>query len=62
MLKPEIFRQNPCMFKNKILDLEPNKGIGFHKQPCEWQSIHKYLKNKGNMSKLGNYKPKTNPT
>jgi hypothetical protein len=35
MLKPEIFKQNPCIFKNKILCLQPNKSPSFHQQPCE---------------------------
>ncbi len=25
MLKPEVFKQNPCIFKNKILRLQQNK-------------------------------------
>lgn len=33
-LKPEIFKQNPLDFKNKILHLSINKS-SFHKQPCE---------------------------
>ena len=33
-LKPEIFKQNPVDFKNKILHLSNNKS-SFHKQPCE---------------------------
>ncbi len=35
MLKPEIFKQNPRIFKNKILCLQSNKSPSFHKQPCE---------------------------
>ena len=35
MLKPEIFKQNSYIFKNKILCLQPNKSPSFHKQPCE---------------------------
>jgi len=35
MLKPEIFMQDPCIFKNKILSLQQNKSPSFHKQPCE---------------------------
>jgi len=27
MLKPEIFKQNPCIFKNKILYLQSNKSL-----------------------------------
>ena len=34
-LKPEIFKQNPLMFKNKILNLKLNDKPSFHKQPCE---------------------------
>ena len=34
-IKPEIFKQNPCIFKKKILCLQPNKSPSFHKQPCE---------------------------
>lgn len=33
MLKPEIFKQNPCIFKNKILCSQSNKSPGFQKQP-----------------------------
>ncbi len=35
VLKPKIVKQNPCIFKNKILYLQPNKSPSFHKQPCE---------------------------
>jgi hypothetical protein len=35
MLKPEIFKQNPCEFKNKITLLKPIENLSFHKQPCE---------------------------
>ena len=35
MLKPEIFKQNPCEFKNKIILLKPIENPSFHKQPCE---------------------------
>jgi hypothetical protein len=35
MLNLEIFKQNPCKFKNKILCSQTNKGSSFHKQPCE---------------------------
>lgn len=34
-LKPEIFNQTPCEFKNKILNLKQNDNSSFHKQPCE---------------------------
>ncbi|GAB6279467.1 MAG: hypothetical protein STSR0006_14780 [Lentimicrobium sp.] len=33
--KPEIFKQDPCIFKNKILCLQPNKCSSFHQQHCE---------------------------
>jgi transposase InsO family protein len=33
-LKPEIFKENPLLFKKKIL-LLPNNNSSFHKQPCE---------------------------
>jgi hypothetical protein len=32
MLKPEIFKQNLCEFKNKI---KPIENRSFHKPPCE---------------------------
>ena len=35
MLKPEIFKQNPSEFKNKIILLKPIENPSFHKQPCE---------------------------
>ncbi len=35
MLKPEIFKQNPSEFKNKIILLNPNQNPSFHQQPCE---------------------------
>jgi len=35
MLKPEIFKQNLCEFKNKIIGLRPIENPSFHKQPCE---------------------------
>ena len=35
MLKPEIFKQNLCEFKNKIIILEPIENPSFHKQPSE---------------------------
>jgi hypothetical protein len=35
VLKPEIFKQNPLIFKNKILCLQSNKSPSFHKKPCE---------------------------
>lgn len=34
-MKPEIFKQNPIDFKNKILNLKYINESGFHKQPCE---------------------------
>jgi len=34
-LKPEIFNQTPCEFKNKILNLQHNDKTSIHKQPCE---------------------------
>jgi transposase-like protein len=34
-LKPEIFKQNPSEFKNKILSLKPKLLTSYHKQPCE---------------------------
>lgn len=34
-IKPEIFKQNPCQFKTKILSLQENYKTSFHKQPCE---------------------------
>ena len=34
-IKPEIFKQNSYIFKNKILSLQSNKIPSFHKQPCE---------------------------
>lgn len=33
-LKPEIFKETPLQFKNKILSLQFNKA-SFHQQPCE---------------------------
>jgi len=30
-LKPEIFKDNPLQFKNKVLSLQ----LSYHKQPCE---------------------------
>jgi len=33
-INPEIFKENPIQFKNKILSLHNNK-ISYHKQPCE---------------------------
>jgi transposase InsO family protein len=35
MLKSEIFKQNPCEFKNKIILLKPIENPSFHKQPYE---------------------------
>jgi hypothetical protein len=35
MLKPEIFKQNPSEFKNKIILLKPIENLSFYKQPCE---------------------------
>jgi len=35
MLKPAIFKQNPCIFKNKSLCSQPNKSHSFHKHPYE---------------------------
>ena len=35
VLKPEIFKQNPSEFKNKIIILKPIENPSFHKQPCE---------------------------
>ncbi len=35
MLKPEIFKQNPPEFKNKIILLKLIENPSFHKQPCE---------------------------
>jgi len=35
ILKHEIFKQNPCIFKNKILSFYQNKSPSFHQQPCE---------------------------
>ena len=34
-MKPEIFKQKPAEFKNKILALKNINEPGFHKQPCE---------------------------
>ena len=34
-LNPEIFKQNPLMFKNKIVNLKSTDKPSFHKQPCE---------------------------
>ncbi len=34
-LKPEIFKENPLQFKNKILNLKNINKSGFHKQRCE---------------------------
>lgn len=34
-MKPEIFKQKPVGFKNKILDLKNSNEPDFHKQPCE---------------------------
>ena len=33
-IKPEIFFQNPLIFKNKVLSLQ-NNNPSYHKQPCE---------------------------
>jgi transposase-like protein len=33
-IKPEIFKENPIQFKNKILSLH-NINTSYHKQPCE---------------------------
>ena len=33
MLKPEIFKQNPCEFKNKIIHSKPVKRPIFQKRP-----------------------------
>ncbi len=33
-IKPEIFKENPLQFKNKILNLQPN-NTGCQQQPCE---------------------------
>jgi len=35
MLKPEIFKQNLFIFKNKILCLQSKKSLSFQKQPFE---------------------------
>ena len=34
-MKPEIFKQKPLEFKNKILCLKIINEPSFHKQPCE---------------------------
>lgn len=34
-LKPEIFNENPLVFKNKILSLKSDINTSYHKQPCE---------------------------
>jgi len=34
-LKPDLFKQNPCLFKYKILSLLQNKNLNFYQQPCE---------------------------
>ncbi|MBP8944295.1 MAG: hypothetical protein KBG25_00085 [Paludibacteraceae bacterium] len=34
-MKPEIFKQNPPEFKNKIILLKLIENPSFHKQPCE---------------------------
>ncbi len=34
-MKPEIFKQKPVEFNNKILVLKNSNEPGFHKQPCE---------------------------
>jgi len=34
-MKPEIFKQKPFEFKNKILALKNSNEPSFHKQPCE---------------------------
>lgn len=34
-IKPEIFKQNPCNFRNKILSLKSNLKTRYHKQPSE---------------------------
>jgi len=40
---PDIFKQKPIDFKNKILTLEQNFYHSFTKQPCEtWQPFQKY--------------------
>jgi len=35
MLKPEIFKQNPSEFKNKIILLFPTQNVSFDKKPYE---------------------------
>lgn len=34
-MKPEIFKQKPLEFKNKIVTLKNSNEQGFHKHPCE---------------------------
>jgi hypothetical protein len=33
-INPEIFKQNPCDFRNKIISLN-KQVIDFNQQPCE---------------------------